>query len=67
MVVTTRNTNLESTVDENIRLWVTAHVDAALDRVKIDTREIITEALTTHANRTVEGVRTDDEGTNRGQ
>ena len=67
MVVATRNTNIEPIVDENIRLLVTAHVDAALERVKVDMRAIITEASTTHVNRTVEGVSTDVEGTSRGQ
>ncbi|PWA60596.1 TMV resistance protein N [Artemisia annua] len=62
MVVATRNAVVESTVDENIRLWVTAHVDAALERVKVDMRNIVTEALTSHVSRNGGSTRTNGEG-----
>ena len=66
MVTGTRNTILESHVDDGVKQWVTAHVEAALERVKIDMRAIVTEALQSHNGRTGEVVRSDGAGTSRG-
>ena len=57
MVTGTRNTTLEPHVDDGVKQWVTAHVEAALERVKIDMRAIVTEALQSHNGRTGEVVR----------